>query len=223
MNPRLTIILFAASASIVYASPSGLNNIPTADTPGHREGVVQWYSTFDDNDGESHVAGFKTGFQPFGPEYRFEVGIDSHIAPNDAGPIVVQGKFAIQPWEELPAFAIGTANLGLTSEDRDDAGQAFSYVVMTQDFEFLRAHLGYGVQENNDTLLVGLDKTVSLFERDLMLRTDLRQIDDQDRWLASAGFLYMLHKNIALESWVSQPTKDGPTSVTLKVDFIFRF
>lgn len=223
MKTRLPIILLAASATLAPASPSGLNNIPTADTAGHREGVIQWYSTFDDSSGEDHVAGFKTGFQPFGPDYRFEVGFDSHIAPGDAGPFVVQGKCAFQPWEGLPAFAIGTANLGLTSGDRADAGQAFSYAVMTHDFGHFRAHLGYGVQHNNDTLLIGLDKTVTLFERDFMLRADLRQIDDQDRWLASAGFLYKLHNNIALESWVSQPTEHGPTSLTLKLNFIFQF
>jgi hypothetical protein len=223
MTTFKTFGLLAASAAVTHASPSGLNNIPTADTAGHREGVIQWYSTFDDSDGEDHWAGFKTGFQPFGPDYRFEVGFDSHIAPGDAGPFVVQGKFAFQPWVGLPAFAIGTANLGLSSDDRDDAGQAFSYAVMTHDFEYFRAHLGYGVQHHNDTLLLGFDKTVKLFDRDLMLRTDIRQIDDEDRWLASAGFLYLLHKNFALESWLSQPTEDGPTSVTIKLDFIFRF
>ena len=56
-----------------------------------------------------------------------------------------------------------------------------------------------------------------------MLRGDFRQIDDEDQWLGSAGFLYHFHKNIALESWVSQPTDHGPTSFTVKLNFIFNF
>lgn len=111
----------------------------------------------------------------------------------------------------------------MISDDRDRAGQPFSYAVLTHDFSWFRAHAGYALQQDNNTALLGLDKTVKLFERDLILRGDFRQIDDEDQWLGSAGFLYHFHKNIALESWVSQPTDHGPTSFTVKLNFIFNF
>lgn len=216
-----TVLALAGTSAL--GSSSGLNNIPTADTPGHREGVFQWFSTFPTDGKADHWGGFKTGLRPWGETHRFEGGFDSHLAPGESGPVVFQFKYALQPWINLPALGLGAANLALTSEDRDRAGQPFSFAVLTHDFHCFRAHAGYALQHENNTALLGLDKTVKLFERDLMLRGDFRQIDDQDQWLGSAGFLYHFHKNVALESWLSQPTDQGPTSFTVKLNFIFNF
>lgn len=205
------------------ASSTGLNNIPTADTPGHREGVFQWYSTFPTEGKSDHWLGFKTGLRPFGAIHRFEGGVDSHLAPGESGPVAFQFKYALQPWERLPTLGLGSANLALTSEDRERAGQPFSFGILTHDFKWFRAHAGYALQHDNRTALLGLDRTVKLFNRALMLRGDFRQIDDQDQWLGSAGFLYHFHKNVALESWVSQPTDHGPTSFTVKLNLIFNY
>jgi hypothetical protein len=227
MMKRTSYLALAAAAALlptaVFASPSGLNNIPTADTPGHREGVFQWFSTFPTAGKADHWMGFKTGLRPFGAMHRFEGGFDSHLAPDESGPVVFQFKYAVQPWTNLPTLGLGSANLALTSEDRDRAGQPFSYAMLTHDFGWLRAHAGYALQHGNNTALLGLDKTVKLFDRDLTLRGDFRQIDDEDQWLGSAGFLYHFHKNVALESWVSQPTSHGPTSFTIKLNLIFRY
>lgn len=228
MNKRpvtalLALLVWAAGASQSFATSTGLNNIPTADTPGHREGVFQWFSTFPTEGKADHWGGFKTGLRPCGETHRFEGGFDSHLAPGASGPVVFQFKYSVQPWTHLPALGLGAANLALTSEDRARAGQPFSFAVLAHDFHWFRAHAGYALQHDNHTALLGLDKTVKLFERDLMLRGDFRQIDDQEQWLGSAGFLYRFHKNVALESWVSQPTDHGPTSLTLKLNFIFNF
>ena len=219
----LALLGLAACASQSFATSTGLNNIPTADTPGHREGVFQWFSTFPTEGKADHWGGFKTGLRPWGKTHRFEGGFDSHLAPAESGPVVFQFKYAVQPWTNLPAIGLGAANLALTSEDRNRAGQPFSFAVLSHDLHWFRAHAGYALQQDNNTALLGLDKTVKLFERDLMLRGDFRQIDDEDQWLGSAGFLYHFHKNIALESWVSQPTDHGPTSFTVKLNFIFNF
>ncbi len=219
----LGIAATAALPPTTYATSTGLNNIPTADTPGHREGVFQWFSTFPTQGKADHWLGFKTGLKPFGAMHRFEGGFDSHLAPGDSGPVVFQFKYAVQPWSHLPTLGLGSANLALTREDRDRAGQPFSFAVLTHDFGWLRAHAGYALQHGHNTALFGLDRTVKLFGRDLMLRGDFRQIDDQDQWLGSAGFLFHFHNNLALESWVSQPTDHGPTLLTLKLNFIFRF
>lgn len=217
----LALLALAAWASQSFATSTGLNNIPTADTPGHREGVFQWFSTFPTEGKADHWGGFKTGLRPWGELHRLEGGFDSHLAPGKSGPVIFQVKYAVQPWTNLPAIGLGAANLAMTSEDRLRTGQPFSFAVLTHDFRWFRAHAGYALQHGNNTALLGLDKTVKLFDRDLMLRGDFRQIDNREQWLGSAGFLYHFHKHVALESWVSQPTDNGPTSFTLKLNLIF--
>jgi len=215
-----TAVFLPAAA---FATSTGLNNIPTADTPGDREGVFQWFSTFPTEGKADHWLGFKTGLRPFGAIHRFEGGVDSHLAPGESGPVVFQFKYALQPWERLPALGLGLANLALTSEDRERTGQPFSFGILTHDFRWFRAHAGYALQHGNHTALLGLDRTIKLFDRPLMLRGDFRQIDDQDQWLGSAGFLYHFHKHVALESWVSQPTDHGPTAFTIKLNLTFHY
>ena len=55
-----------------------------------------------------------------------------------------------------------------------------------------------------------------------MLRADLTQIDDRDQWLGVVGFLYLLHKNWALESWICLPTDRGNASFTVKLNYIIK-
>lgn len=223
-DTRIAAIAFLAAALMavsVRATPSGLNNIPTADTTGARTLVLQGFSTFGENRGPAHFAGFKMGLDPLGQ--RVEWGLDSRVGPDDAGPAVLQFKYALQFQAPGPTLALGVANLALTEGDRDEAGQPFSYFVLTHDFGGMRAHAGYGLQSRNNAAFLGLDRTFKVFARDLMLRADLTQIDDRDQWLGSAGFLYLLHKNWALESWVSQPTERGDASFTVKLDFIIKF
>jgi hypothetical protein len=223
MKRRIGFILGVAltAAVPVFATPSGLNNIPTADTPGDRELVIQQFSTWGDDRQPDYSAGMKMGLQPWGQ--KLEWGVDGHLAPDDAGPAVFQAKYALQPANSWPTLALGIANLAVTSHERDRAGQPFTYGVISHDFTWLRAHAGYGFQHQNDAAFVGLDKTVTVFECPLTLRGDIIQIDDQDQWQASAGFLLRLHKMLAIESWVSQPLDHGKPSVTLKFDFILKF
>ena len=221
---RFSAAAFLAATLVavsVHATPTGLNNIPTADTTGARTLVLQGFSTFGENRGPAHFAGFKTGLDPLGQ--RVEWGLDSRIGPGSAGPAVLQFKYAVQLQAAGPTLALGVANLALTKGDRDEAGQPFSYLVFTHDFGGMRAHAGYGLQNRNNAAFLGLDKTFKVFARDLMLRADLIQIDNRNQWLGSAGFLYLLHKNWALESWVSQPTERGAASFTVKLNFIVKF
>jgi NADH:ubiquinone oxidoreductase subunit F (NADH-binding) len=65
----LTLAAFAAVSS-AFGTPTGLNNIPTADTVGHRTVAVQYFSSFGGANqfgtseaGKSgHWMGFKTGW-----------------------------------------------------------------------------------------------------------------------------------------------------------------
>ena len=111
----------------------------------------------------------------------------------------------------------------MRSKDRKDVGHVFSYAVLSHDFGWLRGHAGYGFQHNNDAAFFGFDKTVQFLERDLMLRSDFIQIDDQDQWLGSAGFIYFMHQNLAVESWMSQPFERGEPFFTVKLNLVFKF
>jgi hypothetical protein len=209
------------------ATPTGLNNIPTADTPGDREIVFQAFADFRDEVHNSYWIGFKGGLRPW--NQRLEYGADGRLGDGDPSAAVLQFKYAIAFKElfksenNLPLAAVGVANLALTSEDRDDIGQPATYLVATQDFDWFRATAGYQFQHQNDAAFFGFDTTFELFDRDFMLRTDYRQIDDQDQWLGSVGFIYFIDEHFALESWASFPFESGEPIFTIKLDVIFKF
>ena len=204
-----------------FATPSGLNNIPTADTPPQGTVVIQAWTNFGNDRDADFNMGFKTGFDVFGQKLEF--GADSHLLPDKGGPVVLQFKYVKDLWQG-GKLALGIANLGLTSEANDRAGDPFSYALISQDVGGLfRAHAGFGFQSDNNSVLLGLDKTVKVLDRDLQMRTDFVQIQDQDQWLGSVGFLYALHKNLVVEAWASQPLDHGETVYTAKLDFVFNF
>ena len=209
------------TAATVSATSTGLNNIPTADTPPDRTVVIQTFTNLRDEQQADFVAGFKMGLRPL--DQRLEWGLDGRLGENDTGPAVFQVKYALQPWEKLPTFAVGAANIAVTSDDREEVGQAFKFLVVTHDFDLFRAHAGFGFQHENDAVFFGLDKTIEVFGRDLMLRSDFIQIDGADQWLGSGGFIYFLHENFAVESWMSVPFESGEPIFTLKLNFIFEF
>jgi len=215
--------VFLATAIAASASPSGLNNIPTADTAGNQVLVLQAYSTGGHERRPDHTGGFKYGWVPQA-EHRFEFGADSHYAPGKSGPLVLQAKYAIQYNPQDPAFSVGVANMAPGTDDRRRAGQPFGYAVVSHSMpDQFRIHAGYGIQKNNNTALVGADKTFKLGGRDFMLRGDLVQIQNRDQWMGSVGFLYVFHDSWALESWVSAPFERGEPSFTLKLNWIFDF
>lgn len=218
----LSSLVAAALCGTLSATPSGLNNIPTADTTPMGVFVLQPFTNFGNDVDADLNLGFKTGLEFYGQ--KFELGAASHLAPDDSGPFTVHAKYALSFGEGLPTMGLGVANIAFSGSDRDRAGDPFSYVVFTQDFAGLfRAHLGYGFQTDNNSVLIGLDKSFKVLERDLVLRSDLIQIKDESDWLASFGFLYALHENVVLESWMSQPFDDGDPIFTVKLNFVLKF
>lgn len=212
--------LFTAPA--LFATPSGLNNIPTADVTPQSVFVIQAFTNFGNDYDTDLTLGFKTGLDVFGQ--KFELGADSHITPNNGGPVLLQFKYQTPKLWEGANLGIGIANLALDKNDRDRAGDPFSYVVLTQDVAGLfRAHTGYGFQTDGNSVLLGLDKTVKVFDRDLVLRTDAVQIENQGQWMVSVGFLYAIHENLVLESWASQPFDHGDAIFTVKLNFVIKF
>lgn len=224
---RNTVVALAACLVplAAQASPSGLNNIPTTDTAPNLVPVIQAFSTWGDDVDWTHWAGMKIGFGPWenGAAWgsRFEAGVDAHYAPGEAGPTVFQVKYSIEPWEQKgPAIGIGSANLGLSSEDRDRAGQPFSYAMLSYDFTWFRLHGGYGVQHNGDAALLGIDRTFDVFDRPLTLRADATQIQDQSQWLTSVGAMYAINKWLVFETWSSFPMETGDPTFTFKLNFV---
>jgi len=214
----LALAALLALPAALRATPSGLNNIPTADVIGNREVAVQAFDTLS-NAPHDFWMGFKSGLNVFDTPFHLEWGLDSHIAPSPGGPLYFQTKVEASPWKDAK-FAVGVANVPLTNQDR--AGDPFTYAVLTQDLKFLRVTAGYGLQSHNNTLLLGLDRTFKIKDHDLNLNADLVQTNDQTGWLPAIGLKYEICKPIVFEGWVNLPSH-GDASVLLKLNYIFKF
>lgn len=211
----LPLLAFAA-ATPAFATPSGLNNIPTGDTVPHRTVAIQAFDTFGSGPHDFWL-GFKTGLE-FGP-IDFEWGLDSHIAPEPEGPLYFQTKIGVQPWEG-GKLAVGVANVGFTDSDR--AGEPFTYAVLTQDFGFARFSVGYGLQEDNNSVLLGIDRTWKVLDRNLNLNADLVQTNDESNWLAAVGLKYDLTDFLIFETWANLPD-EGDVNYVAKLNIVFKF
>ena len=216
---KLTTIALSALflATSAFATPSGLNNIPTADTVGDRTVAVQIFDTVG-NGSHDLWTGFKTGLD-LSP-LHLEWGLDSHIAPSPGGPLYFQTKLGFLPWEN-GKFVVGVANVPLTNQSR--AGDPFTYAVLTQDFGFARLSAGYGLQAHNDSVLFGIDRSWKVFgDHELNLNADLVQTGDQSGWLTALGVKYEICKSIVFESWVNLPDH-GNASTMIKLNYVFKF
>lgn len=200
----------------VHATPSGLNNIPTADTAPSDAVVIQVFDLFGEGP-HDFASGFKTGWDL--PWFDLEWGLDSHLAPDPAGPLFFQTKLAFHPWES-GAIALGVAGVALT--DTAVAGDPFTYAVLSQNVGFARLHTGYGFQTRGNTVLLGIDKNVEFLGRNLYLNADLVQIRDEDGWMPAVGLKYDFCKNIVFETWTNLPD-EGKAEFMLKLNFVIPF
>ncbi len=218
----LQLVGFSALFSVTglsLATPSGLNNIPTADTAGEGEYVFQLFTNFGRDRNSDTNLGVKTGVTVAGQ--TFELGLDGRVTPDKGGPAVGQIKYATDVWQN-GKIALGVANIGFRAQDRDRVGNPFRYAVLTQKVgENLRLHGGYGFQTDNDSLLFGVDYTINAWNREFLLRSDLVEIDDGDQFLSSFGFLVKLNSRLVLETWASRPVEDGRTVGTVKLNLVF--
>lgn len=157
MKHLFTPLFWLGSTALVLATPSGLNNIPTADTTPQGTYVFQTFTTFgEDRDADLNL-GFKTGFE-FKP-VRFELGLAGHLLPDKGGPVTPHAKIAIPFGDHRPTLAVGMANISVRERDRDRAGDEFAYAVVSQDFGWFRVHGGCGLQDGEALPFFGLDKT----------------------------------------------------------------
>lgn len=214
MKPALFPCLVSlALVGSAQATPSGLNNIPTADTAAQGDLVVQVFDLFGDGPHDLGT-GFKTGWDL--PWFDLEWGLDSHVAPDPAGPLFFQTKIAFNPWKD-GAIALGVAGVALS--DLDAAGDPFSYAVLSQDVGFARLHAGYGLQTGGNTVLLGIDRNVDLFASEVNLNADLVQTRDGRGWMPSVGCKFELCRNVVFESWTTFPD-EGSVELMLKLNFV---
>jgi len=249
MKPHIktthTLAVLLAGIAAAHATPSGLNNIPTADTTPQGTFVLQGFTTLGGNNNADFNLGFKTGIDL--KAVKLELGLASHLVPGKGGPVELHGKIAVPLGEGLPVIAAGAANISFTKDDRRRAGDTFAYFVMSQDFHWFRAHAGLAVQDSQPLPFFGIDKTFRIAKsapapdakavkkaggkhaaapteyRDLFtLRADAIQQRDHT-WLASVGALIPVTKWFVFETWGNFPTNGGQASATLKGNFVFSF
>ena len=223
---KFSPILLLLVAGPLAATPTGLNNIPTADVVPHRTVAVQAFSSFGPGanqfaangpDEHSFWLGFKTGWDF--SLFQLEWGMDSPVITGPSGPLLFQTKAHFSPWEKGD-IALGVAAIALTDIDRGP--DPFSYVMLAHDFGFFRAHAGYGLQTQANTWLFGLDRTWKVFDRNFNLNVDLVQAADESFWLPAVGWKYDLSKHIVLEWWSNFP-EQGQSSHIAKINFVFTF
>jgi hypothetical protein len=214
MRALLAAVIAAASVSTAWATPTGLNNIPTADVVPLHVLVLQSWTNSGSGLDTAWAAGAK-----YGPAENWEVGLDGGLTgPGSGGGPVFQAKYRV-PLEKGGRVLAGVANL---SENRDFHGDYFPYVVASVPVgERANGHLGYSFQSATRGLFLGADVTVG---RALTLRSDWIHTDDGDESVASLGFITPVAQSWAVEGWASFPTAPGAeTNYVLKVDYVIPF
>mgnify|MGYP001261621271 CR=1 FL=1 len=210
------VIVFLLATQSAWASPTGLNNIPTTDVVGDKTLVLQGWLTAGDEMPPLYMTGFKYGIID-----KLEIGLDSKVGSGDAGPIALQGKFRIIEFDFGFSALTGTEGITLDDEIGDNI---VPYLAISQDLKFFRLHGGYNFQKDNFGLFFGIDKKFDVFEQELILRSDLKQVKDGDNVLASGGILLTLPFNLVFETWISVPSDDNDEeSFTVKLNYVFKF
>jgi hypothetical protein len=192
------------------ATPSGLNNIPTADVVGPDVLVLQGFGEFGRERAPAWFAGLKLS-----PAEDWEVGFDDIAAgPGAAGGPTVQAKYRIR-LRPGTGLALGAANI---SDDRARHGDVFPYAVVSSELGRLRGHLGCSWQSSNGAWFLGVDASAS---EKLTLRADWTEAEDVEESVASLGFINSIGSRWLVEVWASFPTARGAdTSYTVKLDCV---
>jgi len=211
---RLVLLGWALLAPVAgaWASPSGLNNIPTADVAPFGKLVLQQYTNIGGGEPPAFYVGAKWGALP-----RLEVGIDDRFA-GGGGPTaspVAQIKFQVLRNDKRLSLAVGAANLGDTRHNGDPA---FYLALKRRLVPKVRGHLGFMNQGSQNSLFIGAEGDIV---RGWSWRTDAIQTNHMHDVLFGVGAIGPLRKDILLEAWTSLPTQAGvDESYMLKFDWL---
>ena len=210
MPLALSLLSLAAVATVALATPTGLNNIPTAYVVPDHLLVLQGFTEF----GQDRTPSWFTGLK-YGPAPDWEIGIDdtSLGLASEGGP-VLQAKRKIT-LSERTDLGLGLANV---SDDTDRNGETFPYAVVSSNLGSFTGHLGYSIQQDNHAWFVGADTTVA---EKFTLRADWIQVADAEESVSSFGFLTPLSPRWLVEGWASLPSaENAETSYVLKLDYV---
>ncbi|MDP7421225.1 MAG: hypothetical protein QGH40_05070 [bacterium] len=211
-NLVLTVFLLVFYTVAAGATPSGLNNIPTADVTGLETLVFQTWVNLPDTAADEYYSGFKYGLTA-----GIEIGIDGKLSPGQEGPFTFQFKSLLA--DDSEGFRILAGVEGISESDR--AGEEVPYLVLSKEFKGIRAHLGYTFLDNQGGAFFGLDKTFEFQGKDLTVRGDIKKINNKNDLLRSFGFMYPLVDKIILESWISSPDNASQDVYTIKFNYVF--
>jgi hypothetical protein len=221
-------------AAFVQASPSGLNNTPTADTCSPETLVLQTWTGLGYDRKPDEWVGTKYGLFNGPTIGAAEIGVDWKTNGDPEKQPVFQGKYAIGAAANGPQLGVGIANV---SQDKELNGNPMPYSVLSYDIKgWLRVHAGYGFQNDNNGAFGGLDRTFTLGSVNLMLCGDITQTNDRkDALLAPGikispsdafkmdGVVGAVIKNMAFETWVNFPSTGAGESYVLKLDYAVHF
>ncbi len=235
LSAGLTLLMVGAllfGGPLVWATPTGLNNIPTNDTAPPQTIVLQTLTNFGQDARSTYLFGFKMGVIE-----NLEIGADWIRNAEPEQHPALQAKYTLDLGPEWPKLGGGVANV---SAHRQRNGQAMPYVVGPYDAKLIRAHGGYNCQHNNFGFFAGVDRTLPVLRRDLTLRADYIQIDNRHHGITSVGGMYNLpprppHKesanildavlaNVIVEGWYSRPSTGALEDYfTIKLNYVIEF
>lgn len=197
---------------------TNLNDIPIAEVLSWRTAEISTWVTTGEGAEPDWLGAITVGILDYA-----EVGIHGMLGPTDEaqGNIRFFGKFVYPLGDDRPNLGAGIQNV---SGNEDKNGNIDPYLVVTHDFGSVRGHLGYSLQEDNEAFFAGVDTSFSFLEMPATVGLDLRQTDDGDEWLVSAGFEYELPLSFVLESWYTWTTVDGAEdTITLRLNWVINF
>jgi len=206
----LTLVTSLSCDQAVLATPSGLNNIPTADVVAEQVLVLQGFSQFGTGRAPSWFAGLK-----YGPAANWEVGIDdTPLGTGSAGGPVLQVKYRA-PLNRRVALGLGAANI---STDSGRNGDVVPYAVISAALGDINGHIGYSAQKDNKAWFVGADGAIN---PKVTLRADWTQVADGEESVSSLGFIAPLTSSWLVEGWASFPSPEGAeASYVVKLDYV---
>ena len=209
------------------ASPSGLNNIPTADTCPEQTAVFQVWEGFGGGNHAENWVGVKYGLFE-----NAEIGADWRTTDPYRYP-QFQAKYTLEFAENLPRVAFGIANV---TTDRSRNGDPMPYGVLTYAVrDWFRVHAGYGFEKDNEGAFGGIDRTFNVAGMNVMLCGDVIQCDGRDDALLAPGIkigpaaddikglLGTILRHTAFETWTTLSTSGESETYVAKLNVIIGF
>lgn len=201
----LGLLLMLSISVPCMATYSGLVLIPTADVLGQGEYCIepQIDDTFGGDESATRILNFQFGLTP-----RFEMGLDFDVSDEADTRSYLNAKYlAVAGGENKPAVALGICNIGKNSSSSP-------YIVGTQEFTSVRAHLGVMRIDRKNRLFIGADRPVS---DKLTLMADYTAGDEN---YSSVGFDYAVTEKFSIFGGILIPNdSDADTGFSLHLVF----